>query len=147
MESRGISQVSAMILAMVSNVEDMVTLWLIWSSGQLATNAPEPRAIAPKAHFNGKQLGARIAKRGGEFNGGGYLARFRACIGPWNWVSAGSPYQRSFVTSTGVQPRRPDRTQSWFLRIAAIVSASQRPTAISPITKTNAMIFTTMRCR
>lgn len=56
-------------------------------------------------------------------------------------------YQRSFITSTGVQPRRPERTQSWFLRIAAIVSASQRPAAISPITKANATTFTIMRWR
>src|SRR5262245_12650705 len=105
---------------------------------------PEPRAIAPNAHLNGKQLAARIAKRGGEFNGGGHLAPIQARIGPWNWTA---DYQRSFVTSTGVQPRRPERTQSWFLRIAAIVSASQRPAAISPITKTNATTFTTMRWR
>jgi len=31
-------------------------------------------------------LAARIAKRGGEFNGGGHLAPFQACIGLWNWT-------------------------------------------------------------
>src|SRR5262245_3235757 len=66
-----------------------VTLWLIWSSGQREANAPEPRAIAPRAHLNGKQLAARIAKRDGEFNGGGHLAPFRAGIGPWNWTPDG----------------------------------------------------------
>ena len=76
----------------------------------------------------------------------GHLAPFQPCIDPWNRTRAAS-YQRSFVTSTGVQPRRPESTQSWFLRIAAIVSASQRPAAISPITKTNATTLTIMRWR
>ena len=76
---------------------------MIWSSGQRAANAPEPRAIAPKAHFNGKQLAARIAKRGGEFNGDGPLALFPACIGPRELNTKAAAYQRSFVTSTGVR--------------------------------------------
>ena len=44
---------------------------------------PSPRATAPKAHFHGKRLAARIAKRGREFNGGGHLARQTGlCVNP-----------------------------------------------------------------
>ena len=84
MESRGISQVSAMILAMVSNVEDIANSLVDLEFWQAGGQCARARAIAPKAPFNGKQLAARIAKRGVEFNGGGHLAPFQACIGPWN---------------------------------------------------------------
>ena len=61
-----------MILAMVSNVDDISNSLVDLGSGKRTANAPKPRAIAPQARFNGKQLAARIAKRGGEFNGGGH---------------------------------------------------------------------------
>src|SRR5215831_20886149 len=77
MESRGISQVSAMMLAMVSNVEDIGNSLVIWD-GKRTANAPKPRAIAPHPHVQGRQSAARIAKHRGKFNGGGPLATLAA---------------------------------------------------------------------
>jgi peptidoglycan lytic transglycosylase len=50
-------------------------------------------------------------------------------------------------TSTGVHPRRPERTQSWFLRIKAILSAIQTPARTRRTTKPKAKTFMSMRWR
>src|SRR6478672_8899777 len=78
MESRGISQVSAMILAMVSKVEDICNSLVdlgFWHAG--GQRAQGPRRSPLQQHFRGKRLAARIAKQRDKFNGDGHLARNR----------------------------------------------------------------------
>ena len=57
-----------------------------------------------------------------------------------------SDYQRLRTgTLTGVQPMRPDRTQSWSLRICASLPVSHTPEMTRRTQNTNARTLTTMR--
>jgi hypothetical protein len=60
-------------------------------------NAQEPRGLTPNLKPR-----ARIAKRAGEFNGGG----------GWQFPLWGIQNRVAGGVSTAVQPRRPDNTQS-----------------------------------
>jgi rare lipoprotein A len=51
------------------------------------------------------------------------------------------------LTSIGAQSRRPERTQSWFLRRSAIWIASHTPASASTIVKAKAARLTIMRWR
>src|SRR5579872_7060806 len=73
MVSRGISQVSAMILAMVSKVEDIGNSLIckdLWRPRRIPRPAPSGH---PDQASRPREIGARIAKRGRKFNAGKYL--------------------------------------------------------------------------
>src|SRR5215471_9101410 len=74
MESRGISQVSAMMLATVSNVEDIGNSLVDWGFWHAEGPCAQATRHSPPCDFHGRQLVARIAKQGDKFNGDGHLA-------------------------------------------------------------------------
>lgn len=86
------SQVSAMILAMVSNVEDICNSLVDLEFWQAGSQRAQARATAPDPHFYGKTT-ARIAKQGGEFNGSGHLAG-NPTFGGFGWKMPGNGWSR-----------------------------------------------------
>src|SRR4029450_9349175 len=115
MVSRGMSHVSAIILAIVSNVEDIGNSLVdleFWQAGDLCalTRATVPQSALPAGWLFGcpyteaqGQVQWRRSLAGNAHKGGFSGLRQHARDGA---------HQRSLLTSTGVHPRRPDRTQS-----------------------------------
>src|ERR1044072_7992814 len=109
MESRGISQVSTMILAMVSNVEDIGNSLVdleFWPAGGQCARAPRH---SPQGTLLRQAIGCPYSEAGARVQ---WRPPFSAISGVHPAHGTGhqaAAYQRSFVTSTGVQPRRPER--------------------------------------
>src|SRR3954451_15740831 len=123
MVSRGMSQVSAIMSATLSNVEDIIKPLILWDKWR---NGAREEGHGPKTPRSPSGVGCpyigappRVQWRRRQ----AVLANFR--------IKRRLGADRRYGTEMRAQSRRPINTQSWVLRRSAMLMASQIPTPIN----------------